>query len=45
MATDLHLGDTVSLRKPHPFGGFDWEDKGDWWNATEAFRMSKLVVL
>lgn len=25
MATDLHLGDTVSLRKPHPCGGFDWE--------------------
>jgi len=25
MATDLHLGDVVRLRKPHPCGGFDWE--------------------
>ena len=25
MATDLHLGDVVHLRKPHPCGGFDWE--------------------
>lgn len=25
MATDLHLGDVVTLRKPHPCGGFDWE--------------------
>jgi hypothetical protein len=25
MATDLHLGDVVRLRKPHPCGGFGWE--------------------
>jgi hypothetical protein len=25
MASDLHLGDIVRLRKPHPCGGFDWE--------------------
>lgn len=21
---DLHIGDVVRLRKPHPCGGFDW---------------------
>jgi len=25
MATDLHLGDVVRLKKNHPCGGFDWE--------------------
>ncbi|MCX8214532.1 MAG: DUF951 domain-containing protein [SAR202 cluster bacterium] len=25
MATELHLGDVVRLRKPHPCGSFDWE--------------------
>lgn len=25
MASDLHLGDVVRLRKPHPCGGSDWE--------------------
>jgi len=22
---DLHLGNTVRLKKPHPCGGFEWE--------------------
>jgi len=25
MATDLHLGDIVRLKKPHLCGGFEWE--------------------
>jgi len=25
MLTDLNLGDTVRLRKPHPCGSFDWK--------------------
>ena len=25
MVIDLHLGDVLKLRKPHPCGGHDWE--------------------
>jgi hypothetical protein len=25
MLPDLHLGDTVRLRKPHPCGSFEWQ--------------------
>jgi hypothetical protein len=24
MTTELHLGDIVQLRKPHPCGGYEW---------------------
>jgi hypothetical protein len=25
MPLDVHLGDIVRLRKPHPCGGYEWE--------------------
>ena len=25
MPLDVHLGDVVRLRKPHPYGGYTWE--------------------
>lgn len=25
MLPDLHIGDVVRLRKPHPCGGYDWK--------------------
>ena len=25
MYTEIHLGDIVRLRKPHPCGGYEWE--------------------
>lgn len=25
MVLDIHLGDVVRLRKPHPCGGYEWQ--------------------